>query len=345
MLRQLISSKKNAKKTSLAVVLSVMAFFVFFFVTSKTASALTVSPARIELAGDPGATIGGEFTLINEQSTTQTFYVSYENFSAQGETGTPAFSAEKTGLDTWLNVIPSQITIAPGKIIKVPYTIVVPKDADAGGYFASIFWSTTPPSSDTGQVSIGAKVGILILLRVNGDITESGGITQFDRNGHSFFYNTLPVELRYKFRNDGADRVEPTGTVTIRDTLFIPATKFDANTAQGNILPGSTRQFTLSWLEHREQLPIQGFFNTVQYQWQNFAIGLYSAHIDLSYGTQGLHAKKTVWFFVLPWQLAICLLVSISILWWAGKNIISRYNAYIIGKAQQSMGRHDEHIS
>ncbi|MES2225174.1 MAG: hypothetical protein V4478_04285 [Patescibacteria group bacterium] len=300
------------------------------------AHALTISPARVEVSGDPGTIVGGEFTLINEQSAPQTFYASYENFTAQGETGTPSFSSEKVGLAAWLSTNPTQVTLEPGRAIKVPYAITIPATAEPGGYFAAVFWSTTPPSTESVQVSIGAKIGMLILLRVNGDIAEAGGITQFDRNDHGFFYTSLPVSLRYKFRNDGTDRVEPRGSVVIRDTVFIKTTTLDANGVTGNILPGSVRQFSVEWLKHKAPQPVQGFFNTVSYQWQNFALGLYSAHLKLAYGTQGLTASKSVWFFVFPWQLVICIAVVLIVVLKGGSVLLKRYNRYIIRQAQRS---------
>jgi hypothetical protein len=333
-----MSLLQTSKKIAFTIAVSLGAVFALAFYTP--AYALTISPARIEINGDPGATVGGEFTLINEQATSQTFYVSYENFSAQGETGTPSFSSEQVGLDTWLGVVPPEVTIAPGQAVKIPYTINIPADADPGGYFAAIFWSTTPPSTSASQVSIGAKIGLLVLLRVNGDIRESGGITQFDRNGHGFFYTALPVSMRYKFRNDGADRVEPSGTMTIRDTVYLPAAHLDANEATGNILPGSVRQFTVDWLKYNAPMP-KSFFGAVQYEWKNFAVGLYSAHLDLVYGSEQLHAKKVLWFFVFPWQLLILIFVGGGILWFAGKKLISRYNAYIIKQAQAGMINRD----
>ncbi len=302
---------------------------------ASTAHALTISPARIEVAGDPGTVVGGEFALINEQATPQTFYASYENFTAQGETGTPSFSSEKVGLASWLSTNPTQITLDPGRAVKIPYAISIPASAEPGGYFAAIFWSTTPPSTDSAQVSIGAKIGMLILLRVNGDIAESGGITQFDRNGHGFFYTSLPVSLRYKFRNDGSDRVEPKGSIVIRDTVFIKAATLNANAVTGNILPGSVRQFTVEWLKHKAPQPVQGFFNAVSYQWQNFALGLYSAHLKLAYGTQGLTSSKSVWFFVFPWQLVVCIVAVLAIVFKGGALLLKRYNRYIIRQAQQ----------
>lgn len=313
---------------------SFVAVIVFGFFSH--AYALTISPARVEISGDPGATVGGQFTLINEQSTAQTFYPSFEDFTAQGETGSPSFSNDPTGLDTWLSTPEKSITIAPGQVMMVPYYVAIPKDAEPGGYFAAIFWSTTPPSAENGQVSIGAKIGMLVLLSVNGDVRESAGITQFDKNGHGFFYETLPVTLRYKFHNAGGDRVQPKGTLVIRDTVFLPSAHINANKVIGNILPNSTRQFTVDWVKDVYAIPPQSFFAHVKYEWQNFALGLYSAHVDLMYGSKNLHATGTTWFFVFPWQLVICIIVVLSIVWWGGRMLLRRYNRYIIRKAGES---------
>jgi hypothetical protein len=322
------------------IVAGVIAVFVFTFFSH--AYALTISPARVEVSGDPGTIVGGEFSLINEQSTTQTFYPSYENFTAQGDTGSPSFTSDKSDLDTWISIAQPQTTLAPGQVEKIPYTITIPKNAEPGGYFAAIFWSTTPSSTQNGQVSIGAKIGMLVLLTVNGNVRESAGITQFDTDGHGFFYETLPVTMRYRFHNAGADRLQPQGTITIRDTVFLPSDHIDANSTMGNILPNSTRQFTVQWVKDVYAIPPQGFFGNVQYEWQNFAVGLYSAHMHLAYGTKGLHATKTAWFFVFPWQLLVCIIIGLLIIWRGGRAILIRYNRYIIRHAQKMSQHHAE---
>ena len=66
--------------------------------TVLSAQALTVSPARAELAGDPGQTISDSFIVINEQNVDQTFYTSVENFESSGESGTPNFTNSKEGI-------------------------------------------------------------------------------------------------------------------------------------------------------------------------------------------------------------------------------------------------------
>lgn len=327
MLSQQISnfiSKKNLTRGAYGMIILCL------FAISSKAFALTLSPVRLELSGDPGTTLTGEFTVTNEQNTSQIIYPSYENFTSNGESGAPVFSDKKIGLDTWISVGPSQLSVGPGQSITVPYTITIPKDANPGGYFAAIFWGTSSPS-DTTQVSIGAKIGMLVLLRVNGNILESAGITSFDRNDHGFFYTTLPVELRYTFRNSGGDRVEPHGTITIRDTFFVPSATLDANRVQGNVLPGSTREFTTDWVVYKAPEPVSGFFGTVRYEWQNFALGLYRARLDLAYGSDS-HVNRTAWFFVFPWQLLLCLCVGLLAIWQIGRMLITRYNRYIIKK-------------
>jgi hypothetical protein len=119
--------------------------------------ALTVSPVKLEMRGDPGATVGSDFLLINEQDETQTFYVSFANFEAQGESGTPQFVESGEDLATWIHLVPSEgddetnvlntVTLAPGATQKVYFEIQIPEDASAGGHFAAIFWGTSPETS------------------------------------------------------------------------------------------------------------------------------------------------------------------------------------------------------
>ncbi|MES3006046.1 MAG: hypothetical protein V4664_03815, partial [Patescibacteria group bacterium] len=215
----------------------------------KSADALTLSPTRFELSGDPGETIIQEITLFNEGENSQNYYSSYLNFEAQGESGTPAFVESKDDLDKWISTH-SVVSIKPGQSISVPFTIKIPANAEPGGHFASVFWGTTPSSPSGSVVSVGAKVGVLILLSVNGTTTEAGGLVSFSVVDKQFWHSTLPVSFEYRFKNDGGDRVKPVGTIKIRDTIFLPAKTLNANPTDGNVLPGSTRKFSVDWLNY-----------------------------------------------------------------------------------------------
>jgi len=324
-------------------ILSIFALVLFsVFVVPSYASALTISPTRFEIKGNPGDVLDGEIILINETENTETYYPSYSNFEAQGESGSPAFVEPKDGLGTWMNIKEESITIFPRQQKIVPFTVNVPKDAEPGGNFAVIFFGSSPSGSS--GVSIGSKTGILILLSVNGDVREDAGLLNFNTVGKKFFYQTLPVSMEYRFKNDGGDRIKPKGKIIIRNTIFLPTEKLDANPVEGNVLPGSTRKITVDWVKYERPddfIPSTQFFNkfwnNVEYQWKNFAVGLYSANLNVTYGAEAEHVKKTVFFFVFPWQLVIVMILVLIIAFWGGKKLIKRYNRHIIAKARAGM--------
>ncbi len=311
------------------------------FLYPNNSQALTLTPTRFEIRGNPGDTLDEELSLINETDTTETYYSSFANFEAQGDSGTPSFVDPKEGLGTWITT-DSIVTVAPRQQKVVPFKVTIPKDAEPGGHFAVVFWGNTPNGSN--GVAIGAKTGILVLLSVNGDVKEAAGLLNFNTKGNKFFYNTLPVSFEYRFKNDGGDRVKPTGTIAMLDTIFLPSDKINANPTEGNVLPVSTRKFNVDWIKSEHPTDyvaptgvFKKFSSDVAYQWRNFAVGLYSAHLNVAYGSQGEQVKRTVFFFVFPWQLILVMLLVFIIVFWGGKKLIKRYNRFIIERARAGM--------
>ena len=74
------------------------------------------------------------------------------------------------------------------------------------------------------------------------------------------------------------------------------------------------------------------FWSDVSYQWKNFAVGFYTARLNVAYGASGEHAKGTAFLFVFPWQLVLVMLVVFIVVFWGGKKVIKRYNKFIIDK-------------
>lgn len=310
--------------------------------------ALTISPVRVEVSADPGQAITGEIQLFNEEPESRTFYSSTANFEARGEGGAPHFLPEREGLATWISV-QEKVVLEPGERINVPYVIQVPAGVDPGGYFAAIFWGTSPPYAEGGgQVAIGGKLGMLILLNVTGDAVEGGGILEFGvQNGA--ILNSLPITFTYRFANDGATRIRPVGEIEIKNTFGLTSAVLDANIVEGNVLPGSIREFNVLWhtagqriddLTKAEELELisapaekpKGFFNIAGSQWQNFAFGMYSASLRVAFGEQGAGEQVTHRFFVLPWQLLSIIFVILVVAGFLGFIGIKRYNRWIIGK-------------
>lgn len=228
------------------------------------AFALTVSPARVEITGDPGTTIHGEIELFNEQEKTKTFFTSFENFEPKGETGAPHFIGANEGLATWIQS-DSQVVLEPGQRLTVPFSIAIPEDAEPGGHFSAIFFgSQSPTAQGGGEVTIGGKLGILVLLRVSGEVAEGGGLLEFSTYEKQRFFTVLPVTFIYRINNTGGDRVVPHGELKIKNTFRLTTEKLMANEKEGSVLPGSTRRFEVSWGE-QSSLPganeQTGFFN------------------------------------------------------------------------------------
>lgn len=313
-----------------------------YSISPGTVSAITLSPTRFEIEGNPGETLNYELSIINESQKTEIYYVTYANFEAQGESGDPAFTPPLDGLGTWIKASETSVGVGPQEEKKVPFKINIPKDATPGGHFAVVFFGNQPPSTNGSAVGVGSQAGVLILLSVKGEVKQEAGIYDFNTAKKQFFYKTLPVNFEYRLKNDGGDRVKPEGYIRIHNTLFIPTERVDANATSGNVLPGSTRKYNATWIEY-ERLPdylapesfFARFWDNAIYEWKNFALGFYTANLRVEYGND--KASDWTFFFVFPWELTILLIIVLSIVYFVGKKLIIKYNRYIIEKARNSL--------
>jgi hypothetical protein len=307
--------------------LTVLAVIFCSFSGAYDALALTVSPVRVEVTGNPGQTLTGEMEILNEQADTKTFYSSFENFEPSGDTGSPKFVGNTGNLSTWMKTN-ERIDITPGEKIIIPYTITIPQDAEPGGYFSAIFWGQQNPATQAaGEVSIGGKLGVLVLLRVAGDIHEEAGISEFTATDGKRIFLNLPVGLSYRFTNKGQDRVVPLGDITIKNTFGFTVATIAANQSEGNVLPNSTRKFNITWGDVSKD-QTHSFFAAAKNQFSNFHFGYYKATVSVVWGSENKVETATTWFVLFPWQLLSVVLVLSIVLFFA----VRRYNAWIISR-------------
>ncbi len=322
-----MTSQNTFKKIVGSLSVAALALSVF------TAQALTISPARAELTGDPGETISGTFTLTNPLDTDQTYYTSVENFEAQGETGTPNFTASKDGLPSWVKVV-DKVVLKKGERATISYSVVIPTDADSGGHFGAIFLSTVPPSAGEGQVSVGAKMGMLLFLKVTGEIKENGGLSDFALKNGKNVLTSLPVDFIYKFKNEGNDRVKPEGELVIKNTFGMETSRMDINKTKGdNVLPASTRRFEVRYGDTDAPAISAPFFDQVKFQKSNFALGMYKANLNLSFGNTG-KASSSLTFYIFPWQLLSVVFGALLVVILLLIALVKHYNRWIIKQAR-----------
>jgi len=307
--------------------------------------ALTVSPVKLEISGDPGQTLIEEIELLNEQSETKTFYSSFENFEPSGESGAPSFIGAKEGLATWVKT-ESQVTLKSNERKKISFSITVPKDAEPGGHFAAIFFgSQAPKAQGGGQVTVGSKIGVLMLLRISGEVKEGGGLLEFSGKNKQRFFSSLPIILTYRFNNTGGDRVVPIGEIKIKNSFGFTSTTLSANKNNGSVLPSSARKFEIIWEQTQKDPNIKpidvkedkdpGFFEIAGRQWNELHFGWYTAKMKLAWGAANQIANSSYNFFIIPWQLLLIIFIILTVLGFLGRIGLKKYNRFIIAQARQ----------
>ena len=342
-----MSSFFNPRKNFFLPLLAAGIFLlpVTFFIFAPPAGATIVSPARLEIEGDPGETVTGKCSVINDSDTAQVYYSSAENFEAEGETGNPRFVESDDGLAEWIVVQPEIAVESKGRK-DVNFTVNIPRDAGVGGHFAALFWGSQPPKEkEAGTVAIGQKVGVLVFLRVRGEVIEKGEITEFRTFHEKKMYDSLPVDMLFRFENAGNDRLKPLGEIEIVNMFGSIRETIPANKKQGSVLPESVRKFYASWgredleeLEKRgEEMPQTNdpFFVKVKNQATHFALGKYTARIKLKYGLQGHEVSRDYSFFVIPWQLLSLVAVVLLLFFSFSILLIKRYNRWIVKRYQK----------
>jgi len=175
---------------------------------------------------------------------------------------------------------------------------------------------------------------------VAGEIEERGALLGFNTKDNQKFFNSLPIIFVYRFQNEGNDRVRPEGEIGIRNILGMTTTILNANPAEGNVLPGSIRRFTVEWAKEGEALEYpaeQGFFAELKRERANFALGRYTAELNLEFGVTGEKAQANFSFWVLPWRvMTLTFLIGIIVIFFLIIGI-KRYNRWIIARAKSQM--------
>lgn len=149
---------------------------------SNAAQAITVSPVIIDHDIAPGMRINGKVMVTNDGKSPQTYYVSVQTFVPIGEEGEQQYLDETDikGLPSWFIFSDKAFTLEPAKTKEVSYSIVVPPDAEPGGHYAAVFFSTTPElEKDKTSIGVAAKTGIVFLVEVSGHVKESADIESF----------------------------------------------------------------------------------------------------------------------------------------------------------------------
>ncbi|HEY4695010.1 MAG TPA: hypothetical protein VIH52_03585 [Candidatus Nanoarchaeia archaeon] len=288
--------------------------------TSASSIGLEVSAPLYEFTVDPGQNVQDIIKIRNKGAKSNTFYPRVVDFRSNNIDGTPELLEPGEGDDTyalakWINFTKEAVTLDSQKSEAFNFNITIPVDAEPGGHYGAILFSTEPiPAVGTG-LALEAVVGSLILVRVSGDVNEAASIKEFTTDKQS--YETAKVNFDTIVTNSGNTHVQPKGTITIKNLLGGTVAALDVNQLSANVLPGSDRKFTIAWDD------------------PGFKVGYYTATVTLNYGNPAKTMTAQTTFWILPWKTLLIALVVLVVLVVILTQAVKRYNAWVVARAQK----------
>lgn len=283
---------------------------------SYSTNAMTVSPTIMEIEAKRGDVIKQTLKIKNDSDQAAVYTISAQKFISAGPDGNPQFvtGGEDVDLVGWIQFQNSSITILPNGIADISFSINVPAYAKSGGHYAAIFVnqiSSAAPENKSG-LTIASRIGILIFMKVSGEIQESAELASFSCPG---FSNALPIEFSYNLNNTGNIHLRPQGKIVIKDMFGLERGSVDLNKNNNAVLPGQVRTFKVQWFSVGENSG-NAFWEQFENEWENFAIGKYTAILSIPIGSDSPNLINQIDFWVIPWHIAIvfALLIILTVI-------------------------------
>ena len=193
---------------------------------NNAAQGIQISPTLVELNASKGKTYNINLGVTNVTGTDLVYKTSVSDFGASGETGSPHIFIDKkltpaSSVITWVDTAPS-FALDAHKSKTVTAQINVPANAEPGGHYGVLQFSGTAPTLDRTGVGLSASAGVLLLIRVDGLITEKAELASFYTSAtqsgkETSFFESGPVYFVVRIQNVGNIHVKPVGNIEVTD--------------------------------------------------------------------------------------------------------------------------------
>lgn len=244
-----MASTKISRIISYSVSLLFFLFYIYQPAHAQVGKAVTIIPPKFELFSNPGDTIVEKIKVQNESDSPLTFSVVVEDFTTSGEEGQVVLEGEDTStysLARWIEPETKDLILQPNEERSINFLINVPRDAEPGGHYASILFSTGADQDVPGSAVVAQRIGSLILLRVSGNVNEQANIESFSVPGYS---EKGPVNFSLRVKNEGNVHVRPEGTYVIQNLFGNKIAEIPLDSR--NVIPGSIRKMDTLWDQQR----------------------------------------------------------------------------------------------
>lgn len=202
-------------------------------------SSLSLSPAIHESVIKPGESLQQVELLLTNLTN---FPLPIKGWPAPFLANEQTPSQINYDASSWFSLEPSDFILQPSERKKVILTITAPRDAEPGGHYATVFFQPLIPEGLSGNPQALARVGVLVLLIVPGNIKEAVSASAPTLPSWQAFG---PVNFTLEFTNNGNVHSVVNGELKISNlfyqnlgTIPLPST---------TILPGTKKGLQLNW--------------------------------------------------------------------------------------------------
>jgi len=267
-----------------------------------------VGPTQYRLTMDAGQTQTYEIKLYNYYNQSESFGIGVEDVDAPTEVTVGSYAqylgsgVARYGAKDWIKPEVETITLENGHVAFFTVKVTTPADAEPGDYYAAMMIRRIPQAAESettdksysGSVNIESRVAVMFYIQINGDIKISTDICEFKTS--QSWYGKAPIDMLYAVKNDGNISVETEGTITIKN--LINRTTDTIDIAKQKVLRGTTRTNTINW------------------QPKHFAMGRYTATLELNHEYDNSTMQKEIVFWIIPWReivLTVVIVVALII--------------------------------
>lgn len=269
------------------------ALIVSMFLPAIAAAAdVSLLPVLIDEKAKPRDILKETLTIVNTSDRKLNLYPSVNDVNP--EEGTEAFTRAQgadersVSLANWIELSRGVVELGPGEEKSIPFVIRVNLNAVPGTYHAyiSFYEGSTREAAEQSE----PEARMAVNVEVQADIKEVLQLNKFSTD--AIFFSGDDVLFNYQLENIGNQDLQPKGEIRIYDRRGKEVAAIDVNDDKQTISPDQVSQLASVWSA------ASGF-------------GRYKAFLNVDFGkTQKASVQDTVYFWVVPWQQLIGLLVA-----------------------------------
>lgn len=259
-----------------------------------------LGPTLFYIDANPGDLFDRTLQLTNRSGKLGNYAVEVENFQGSKDNPSQAIvllgkKDSPYGARDWITLELDQFSLQHAERIFFNVNIAVPANVSPGDYYAAVLLRAVPENQNQATnaptVKITSRVGSLFVLRIAGDVIESGQLDSF-LTGKKFYSNP-PVDFRIVFKNTGTVLLQPAGQITIKN--IFGRTVDTIKIQPFRTLRDSIRLEKVSWEK-------------------KYLCGYYTANLQLDRGYGNIIDEKNVSFWVLPWKFILLALFTLILI-------------------------------